>query len=97
MPAAWIRAARRTERGVFSCPAGREARRVSDELIPIADAAEQANIHPATLRRRLAATGTPVYRHPEDWRVRVIRREDFARIGLNPWPVERTRKESAAA
>lgn len=67
------------------------------EMIGIVDAAREANVHPATLRRRLAAADVPVFAHPEDWRRRLIRYDDFTRIGLEPRPVGRPRKEKAAA
>ena len=69
----------------------------TDDLIQLADAAREANLHRDTLRRRLSAAGVPLWNDPADYRRRMVRRADFEAVGLTPRPVGRPRKETVAA
>lgn len=56
------------------------------EFVPLDRAAQDENVHEATLRRRFRIAGLPLYRDPSDHRRRLVRRSDLAELAT-PRPV----------
>lgn len=67
------------------------------DLIGLAEAAERVGVCRETLARRLARAGATLYVDPADNRRRLVRLADFEAVGMIARPVDRPRKEAAAA